>query len=470
MDKISLKEIIKVTGAKLVVSNKWSGTGGSDKAFRLPLVNFHVNGVTTDSRKITDGVLFVALKGENFNGDDFAEDALKKGAAAVLVSKNAKISPENKIVLKVEDTLTAYQKISKSWRERFKIPVVAITGSNGKTTTKDLTAAALNSLGEIKKTSANFNNEIGVPLTLLGITEKSKAAVVEIGMRGLGQIENLSKIVQPTIGIVTNVSETHIEILKSMENIAKAKGELVEAIPEGGTIILNADNKFTADMKKLAKPSVKIITYGIENPADLTAENILIKDVSTEFNLKYGEEIFDFEIPVIGRHNVSNSLAAIAAGLAVGLSVKEIRKGFSTLTTIKMRFEVIRRDGVTIINDAYNASPASMRAAIQTVAEVYDGRKIAVLGDMLELGEISEKVHREVGAELVENNFNTLITLGEFGKFIADGAKEAGLKNIFTTSTHEEAAKKILSTIHDGDIILFKASHGMHFEKIIELI
>ncbi|MBQ9441819.1 MAG: UDP-N-acetylmuramoyl-tripeptide--D-alanyl-D-alanine ligase [Selenomonadaceae bacterium] len=452
MEKLSLAEVLKATGA----NSNFNG-------------EIIFSGVTTDSRKITEGVLFVALKGENFNGEDFAEDSLKKGAAAVLVSDSAK-NISGGVVLKVEDTLTAYQKISQSWRERFQIPVIAITGSNGKTTTKDLTAAALSPLGEIQKTSANFNNEIGVPLTLLGINEHHKAAVVEIGMRGLGQIESLAKIVKPNIGIVTNVNETHIEILKSVENIAKAKGELVEAIPSGGTVILNADNDFTAEMKKLAKNGVKIITYGIENPADLTAKNIVIEDTSTEFRLNYGNEIFDFEIPIIGRHNVSNALAAIAAGLTLGLSIKEIQRGFSTLATTKMRFEVIRRDGVTIVNDAYNASPASMRAAIQTVAEIYEGRKIAVLGDMLELGEISEKVHREVGEELAKNKFDTLITLGELGKFIADGAKDAGLKNIFTASTHEEVAKKILEIMRDGDIILFKASHGMHFEKIIELI
>ncbi len=452
MEKLSLAEVLKATGA----NSNFNG-------------EIIFSGVTTDSRKITEGVLFVALKGENFNGEDFAEDSLKKGAAAVLVSNSAK-NISGGVVLKVEDTLTAYQKISQSWRERFQIPVIAITGSNGKTTTKDLTAAALSPLGEIQKTSANFNNEIGVPLTLLGINEHHKAAVVEIGMRGLGQIESLAKIVKPNIGIVINVNETHIEILKSVEKIAKAKGELVEAIPSGGTVILNADNDFTAEMKKLAKNGVKIITYGIENPADLTAKNIVIEDTSTEFRLNYGNEIFDFEIPIIGRHNVSNALAAIAAGLTLGLSIKEIQRGFSTLATTKMRFEVIRRDGVTIVNDAYNASPASMRAAIQTVAEIYEGRKIAVLGDMLELGEISEKVHREVGEELAKNKFDTLITLGELGKFIADGAKDAGLKNIFTASTHEEVAKKILEIMRDGDTILFKASHGMHFEKIIELI
>ena len=455
MYEISLREIVKLTEAEVEEKNF------ADKK---------IFGITTDSRKITEGVLFIALKGENFNGEDFAEDALKKGAAAVLVGKNFKSENLAGAVLKVDDTLTAYQQLAKNHREKFKIPVVAVTGSTGKTTTKDLTAAALSELGTIQKTSANFNNEIGVPLTLLGINENHKAAVVEIGMRGLGQIENLSKYVQPTIGIVTNVNETHIELLGSIENIAKAKGELVQAIPEGGTVILNADDKNVLAMKNLAKSNVKILTYAIGNSADLQAENISINSFATEFDLKYQNKIYHIEIPVIGRHNVLNAMAAIAAGLSLNLSIEEIQKGFSTLVTTKARFEVIRRDGVTLVNDAYNASPASMHAAIQTVAEIYDGRKIAVLGDMLELGEISEKVHRDVGAEVLKNNFDILITIGELGKFIAAGAKDAGLKNIFTTSTHEESAKKILSIMKEGDTILFKASHGMHMEKIIELI
>ena len=373
-------------------------------------------------------------------------------------------------MLKVDDTLTAYQQIAGAWRERFNIPVVAVTGSNGKTTTKDLTAAALNGLGNVQKTSGNFNNEIGVPMTLLELNNKHNAAVVEIGMRGLGQIESLAKFVKPTIGIVTNVSETHIELLGSIENIARAKGELVEAIKSGGTIILNADNPHTAEMKNLAAPGVKVMTYGLEKSADVTAKNILIGSVSTEFTLSYRGEDFDFEIPMLGRHNVSNTLAAVAAGLTLGLDIEEIQRGISTLTTTKMRFEVIRRDGLTIVNDAYNASPASMRVAIKTASEIYSGRLIAVLGDMLELGDISEKVHREIGAELVENKFDTLITLGELGKFIAAGARDAGLKNVYSFDTHDDAAKKIIELVRDGDTILFKASHVMHMEKIIELI
>lgn len=452
MNKLTLAEVVNVTGAE----------SNSD-------AEIFFEDVITDSRKVTGGELFVALKGENFNGESFAKEAIKKGAAAVMVSKTAKRLPDD-VVLKVDDTLTAYQQIAEAWRERFDIPIVAVTGSNGKTTTKDLTAAALNGLGHVQKTSGNFNNEIGVPMTLLELNDKHNAAVVEIGMRGLGQIESLAKVVKPTIGIVTNVSETHIELLGSIENIARAKGELVEAIKSGGTIILNADNKHTAEMRTLAGAGVKVMTYGLENPADVTAKDVLIGSVSTEFTLGYRGEDFDFEIPMLGRHNVSNALAAIAAGLTLGLTVEEIQRGISTLTTTKMRFEVIRRDGLTIVNDAYNASPASMRVAIKTASEIYSGRLIAVLGDMLELGDISEAVHREIGAELVENKFDTLITLGELGKFIAAGARDAGLKNVYTFDTHEDAAKKIIELVRDGDTILFKASHVMHMEKIIELI
>ena len=452
MNKLSLAEVAQVTGAEV----------NSD-------AEIFFEGVSTDSRKISTGELFVALKGENCNGESFAKDALKKGAAAVLVSKIAKRLPEG-VVLKVDDTLEAYRQIAGAWRNRFNIPVVAVTGSNGKTTTKDLTAAALDALGHVQKTSGNFNNEVGVPMTLLELNDKHKAAVVEIGMRGLGQIESLAEVVRPTIGIITNVSETHIEILGSIENIAKAKGELVEAIQEGGTIILNADNQYTLAMKNLVRDGVRVLTYSLEKDADFIAKNILIGSVSTEFTLSFKGKEYDFEIPMLGRHNVSNALAAIAAGFAVGLTFSELQRGFSTLTTTKMRYEVIRRDGLTIINDAYNASPASMRAAIKTTAEVYDGRLIAVLGDMLELGDISERVHRELGAELVENKFDTLITLGELGKFIAAGALDAGLKNVYSFDTHEDVAKKILELVREGDTILFKASHVMHMEKIIELI
>ncbi len=428
-----------------------------------------VTGVTTDSRKIVEGNLFVALKGENFNGENFVEESFNKGAKAAIVSKDFSREVDGTII-KVDDTLTAYQQIAAYWRDRFDIPIVAITGSTGKTTTKDLTASVLSGLGKVLKTSANFNNEIGVPMTLLELDENHKAAVVEIGMRGLGQIEALAKIVKPTIAIVTNVNETHMELLGSIENIAKAKGELVQAIQSGGTVILNADNPYTIAMKNIVNSGVTVITHGIEHDADLKAENIKISSGTTEFDMKYKEKIYHVDLPIIGRHNISNSLSAIAAGISTGLSVQQAIKGLSTLMTTKMRFEVIHRDGIVIVNDAYNASPASMRAAIKTAAENYDNRKIAVLGDMFELGEIAEKAHRDIGAYVAENGFEILITVGELGKFIAEGAKAAGMQNVFVTYSHEDAAKNLRGVLKYADLILFKASHGMHLEKVIDMI
>ena len=296
MNKLTLTEVAQVTGAEIFDNQSNS--------------SLQFTGVTTDSRKITTGVLFVALKGEKFNGEDFASDALKKGAAAVLVSKSFDKNLDG-VVIKVDDTLTAYREIAGSWRNRFDVPIVAVTGSNGKTTTKDLTAAALTSLGHVLKTSANFNNEIGVPLTLLELDENHKAAVVEIGMRGLGQIETLAKVVKPTIGIVTNVNETHIELLGSIENIAKAKGELVEAIPAGGSVILNADDPNVSAMKNFVADGVRVLNYSLEDSsADFFAKNILIGSVSTEFVMSFRGREYDFEIPMLGRHNVSNALSA----------------------------------------------------------------------------------------------------------------------------------------------------------------
>ena len=452
---LTIDDVLRATDARLV-------RGGEN--------NFV--SVTADSRKISIGSLFVALKGERFNGEDFCIEAIDKGAGGVLVSNDCdpKNIPPTGIVFAVDNTLDAYQKIAAAWRNKFDIPIVAITGSNGKTTTKDLTAAALASLGSILKTTANYNNEIGVPQTLLELNENHRAAVIEIGMRGLNQIAPLAALVRPTVGIVTNVGETHIELLGSIENIARAKAELVEAIEPGGAVILNADDENVSAMIDRVKPGVKVITFALEHDATLRAENLITKRSSTMFTLKYKDETYDCGIPIIGRHNVSNALAAIAAAAVVGLKTDEIRAGFTTLATTKMRFEIIDRNGIQIINDAYNASPASMRVAISTTAEIASGRKIAVLGDMLELGNRSESIHRSIGADLAKNNFGVLVTFGKLGRLIAEGAKEAGVEKIFTADTHEQAAEYLRGTVKKGDTILFKGSRAMRMEKIIELI
>ena len=460
MPAFTLEEILTATEAKALKTD-----------------NHDFADVVTDTRKIEQGVLFVALKGERFNGEDFAAEALKKGAAGVIVGKDCSkenleaAGKEQGTVLQAEDTLAAYQQLAHLHRLRFDLPVVAITGSNGKTTTKDLTAAVLSARGPVQKTQANFNNEIGLPLTLLGIGAEHKAAVVEIGMRGLHQIEALAPIAAPQIGIVTNVGETHMELLGSLENIAKAKAELVEAIPAGGTVILNADNSYVAGMREQAREGVKVLTFGIEQPADVKAEAIRTEGNQTLFMVEFENERHEYVLPMVGRHNVYNSLAAIAAGFALGLTAAEIHEGLLSLEATKMRFECQEVGEWHVVNDAYNASPMSMKAAIETLSElVKDGRKIAVMGDMLELGDVEEEAHRQVGFELAAHGFNAVVTRGRLGALIAEGAKDKGIAEAYTCASHEEAAAKLKEILQPGDTVLFKGSRGMQMEKIIDLL
>jgi UDP-N-acetylmuramoyl-tripeptide--D-alanyl-D-alanine ligase len=440
----------------------------------LEKVKTEFSDIVTDTRKLAEGVLFVALKGERFNGETFAKEAIEKGAAGVLVSSDYEYAESlGGTVIKAEgDTQTAYQQIAAFWRRKFAIPVITITGSNGKTTTKDLTASVLGAKFNVLKTQANFNNEIGLPLTLLNMQESHDVAVVEIGMRGLGQIAALAPVAGPNIGIVTNVGETHMELLGSMENIAKAKGELVEAIPSGGTVILNNDNPYVAKMAEKCQPDVKVITFGIEADADIKASDIenLGRETKFKCTLSKNGEAKEFVLPMAGRHNVYNSLAAIAAGVVLGLSYEEIAKGLGQLEMSKMRFEYKQVGEYTVINDAYNASPMSMEAALNTIGEVATGRTVAVLGDMLELGENEVELHRNVGRKVPSSGISLLIAYGKLGKHIAEGAREKGMTEVLEALSHEEAAELLHKNLKSGDTILFKASRGMKLEKIIDLL
>lgn len=455
MADFSLEELQEATGGSL--SGKAAG--------RMAVV--------TDTRKIEPGVAFLALKGERFDGEDFAAKAAKAGASLVIVSDTC---PAEKVaccpaVLRVPDTLRAYQNIGHFWREKFHIPVVAITGSNGKTTTKDLTAAVLSARGPVAKTQANYNNEVGLPLTLLSITAEDTAAVVEIGMRGLHQIEAMAPIADPSIAIVTNVGETHMELLGSIENIARAKGELVEAMGPGGTVILNGDDERVAAMREKAAAGVRVLTFGIDEEADVRGSEIHTEGSSaTRFTATYQGEIHEYTVSMVGRHNVLNTLAAITAGFAAGLAPKEIQAGLEKLQATKMRFETRELKGYHIVNDAYNASPMSMKAALATLQELIKGRKVAVLGDMLELGSIEQEAHERVGREVAEYGFSALVTYGSLGHFIAEGARAAGLKEVYATDSHEEAAKALQGLLQPGDTVLFKGSRGMAMEKIIPMI
>lgn len=431
--------------------------------------------VITDTRRITDGALFVALKGERFNGETFVEEAFKQGANGVLVSNEYQGTGSGlggTVIKAGFDTQTALQKLAHFWRMKFDIPMVVITGSNGKTTTKDLTASVLSAKWPVLKTQGNFNNEIGLPLTLLNMDETHRAAVVEIGMRGLGQIKALAPIAAPSIGVVINVGETHMELLGSMENIAKAKAELVEAIPAGGTVILNNDNKYTAAMKDKCNEGVKVITFGIDQEADIKAFDVAGGVTDTKFKCRLGRDgqVAQFVLPMVGRHNVSNALAAIAVGWHLGFDAEAIQSGLATPEISGMRFEAKRIGDYNIINDAYNASPMSMEAAINTLQEVAKGRRIAVLGDMLELGDVSVAAHQKVGRQVANSGAFALIAFGDRGRDIAKGAQAAGMERVFHVDSHQAAADKLHELLQPEDTVLVKGSRGMQMEKIIELL
>ena len=455
-------EILAVTGAVL---------HGGDLHSKQP-----PTGITTDTRQISAGSLFIALCGAHFDGADFAGEALTKGASAVMLSESAAPSVEaalketHGVVFTVKDTLRAYQDLSHAWRMKFDIPLIAVTGSNGKTTTKELVAAVLSERGAVCRTEANYNNEIGLPMTLLRITEKDTAAVVEMGMRGLGQIAALAQIAAPTIGIVTNVGEVHMELLGSIEHIAKAKAELVEAIPAGGTVILNADDARVAAMCTKAAEHVRILTYGISSAADVRAQALRMDGNMTRFMVTRDKERHDYAIPLCGRHNVYNALAALAAGFALGYSPQEMQRGLTHLVPPKMRYEVHEIGARRFINDAYNASPSSMCAAIETTASLYHGRRIAVLGDMLELGAAAEEAHREIGKRVAELGFAALVTYGEQARWMHKAAEAAGCSVCYHAESHEAAAKYLREMLVDGDTVLFKGSRGMKMEQIIALL
>ncbi len=429
-------------------------------------------GVTTDTRKIEDGMLFVALKGERFDGHDFIAQAAEKGALGAVVNKDYDVSKLDGIdidVFAVDDTLTAYQQLAAFWRDKFKIPVIAITGSNGKTTTKDLTAAVLSGKWNVLKTQANFNNEIGLPMTLLQLNKSHQAAVVEIGMRGLGQITAMAKVAKPTIGVITNVGETHMELLGSMENIAKAKSEMARAIPISGKVVLNADDPYVSKMNEVTK--ARVIYFSIDHAGDIKAFDIETKNSGiTEFDAIIGGQTAHFTLNMLGRHNVYNCLAALAVGYACGLTVEEMQRGLAGFKPTAMRFEYKKIGDFAVINDAYNASPASTEAALSNLEQVAKGRKILVMGDMFELGSAEERAHRDVGTSAAAHHIDIVITRGELTHFTAQAARAAGVPEVHECQTHEAAADLLKKLLKPGDTVLFKGSHGMHMEKIIEML
>ncbi|MCI5837382.1 MAG: UDP-N-acetylmuramoyl-tripeptide--D-alanyl-D-alanine ligase [Veillonellaceae bacterium] len=444
----SEEEIRRATGATLV-----SGSAARP-----------TTSVATDSRTIAAGALFVALRGERFDGHDFVAKAVESGAAAVLVERAVDNLPANVAQWVVSDTLRALQDLARFHRRRFSIPVVAVTGSNGKTTTKEMIAAVLAEKYLVCKTEKNYNNEIGLPLTLLQLTEEHGACVVEMGMRGRGQIAELAAVAEPTVGVVTNVGVAHIEILGSQKEIAAAKQELIEALPETGTAVLNVDDPRVAEMAGVAR--CRVIGCGFQPSAMVRAIDVQYAEGRTKFTCRLFDEVFALTLQLLGEHNVYNALLAIAVGRVLGVNSRRIRQAFQNLSPEGQRQEVVRLGGIQFINDAYNANPVSLAMALKTLFQFGEGRKVAVLGDMLELGERARAFHREMGTAVAQVGVAVLLTVGDLAAEMIEPAAAAGVETHACRST-KEALAVLRELLHDGDIVLVKGSHSMHMENII---
>jgi len=442
------------------------------------------NDVATDSRRVTPGCIFVALSGEHVDGHEFLEGAIAAGARVLIVSRDREdpavargtaLAEQHRdvAVVHVEDGTSAIQALATYHRSRLTCAVVGVTGSTGKTTTKDFLDAVLRSTLNVVSTQENQNNELGVPLTVLRAGADTDVLVVEMGMRGLGQIEELCAIARPTVALVTNVGVTHIEILGSQDAVASAKGELVRALGPEGVAFLNGDDAYSAAIA--ATSLAPVIYYGLSDTCSLCADNVEVDAESrAAFDLRSDVGTAHITLPIPGRHNVYNALAAAAVGLYLGVPLDRVVRALDTAEVSAMRMELFTSaDGVTVINDAYNANPVSMQAAVVTLAEMDSAtRRVAVLGDMAELGSLTELAHFRIGELVARLPIDVLVVVGPRAVHIAHGARAEGMsaERIYECSTVEEASGVLRRTLRHNDAVLVKASRVMGLESIVEEI
>ncbi len=457
---LTIEEVLRATGGKLL-----QGNGNSS-----------FQGISTDSRTVAEGELFVALKGRRFDGHHYAVEALRKKAGGVLIEEG-KIGDirwngyRSRAVIAVEDTLSALGDIAQGWRRKYNTPIVALTGSNGKTTTKEMIAACLETTFPILKTKGNFNNLIGVPLTLLTLTEKERVVVLEMGMNVPGEIGRLAQIAEPDVGLITNIQTVHLEGMGSLERLKEEKGELFRRMRRDGTILVNQDDPRVVDLAR-DYPGQKI-TFGIEDPADVMAKEIRLNGgEGTSFTLILEGEAIEIHLRLLGRHFIPNALSAMAVACLFGVEVDQAKEALENFQPFPMRMEVVPlKGGETLINDAYNANPYSMELALETLAEAKgEGRAIAVLGDMLELGRLTKEAHEQIGKKVSELSIDFLLALGEKAPIVVGSAIRHGLpvERARILESHSEVISLLRQMIQNGDWILVKGSRRMAMEKIVE--
>jgi len=434
-----------------------------------------IKGVSIDSRNIREGELFVAIKGERFDGHDFVSEAMTRGAWGAMVERSALENNYERLgvlknMLPVEDTLLALQEMSHLHRKKFSLPVVGITGSNGKTTTKEMLAGILKQKGPVLKNEGNLNNHIGVPLTLLKLDAAHKTAAIEMGMSGLGEIDLLARLTGPTVGVITNVGPAHLEFLETMDRIAQAKGELLENLQADGIAVLNADDTYYATFKRRHRG--RTLSFGIDQMSDVRATDIRQGKDFTDFTITSDDSRQDVRLSVVGRHNIYNALAAATAAIAVGMPLEAVKYGLDGFAPVALRSEIKRVHGRIVFADCYNANPGSMDAALKTLVSLKAGSQqaVAVLGDMLELGAGTAEAHREVGRAAMRLGVDLLITMGTLAKHMGAGALDAGMPRdrVVEARSFTEAATLLKALTRDNDVVLVKGSRGMKMEKILE--
>lgn len=438
-----------------------------------------ISKVSTDTRTIKRGALFVALKGDRYDAHDFLDQALDKGAAALLVARVQpavlrKAREKGAAVLQARGTLTALSRLAGSQRELCTARVVGVTGSTGKTLTKDFIAAVLGTEGKVTASRDSFNNEVGVPLTILELEPDTRFMVLEIGSRGSGHISEMCSFARPEIGVITNIGWTHMQYFRTRDNLAQAKAELLQSLPLDGMAAVNADDDYTEMLCRLSP--CPVVTFGRSRGADLRADNIQVdKYGKVKFTLRSkGGGKAEMAVPLPGRHNVENALAAAAVGKIMGVDMENIAKGIANAKTTRWRMEMINKpEEITIINDAYNANPVSMRSALMALGDIsYKKRAIAVLGDMGELGPVSEEAHREVGKLAVDYGTDILITVGRRSRLTAQAAREKGLPrgSVFMAEGVDKASEILRAIIEPGDVVLIKGSRFLGMEKLVNLV
>ncbi|MGB9475402.1 MAG: UDP-N-acetylmuramoyl-tripeptide--D-alanyl-D-alanine ligase [Candidatus Udaeobacter sp.] len=451
MNPLSLFQIAQLSGGSLS-----SGDG-----------TIAVDTISTDSRTIKRGELFVALRGENYDGHNFVEATAIAGATGAIVDSIWKGNvPENFALIRAKDTLQAYQRLAANYRKSLPLSVIAITGSNGKTSTKDFAAAVLARRFQVTKTQGNFNNHVGLPRTILEASSRDEVAVWEIGMNHPGEIAMLSRVAAPDVGIITNIGVAHIEFMGSREKIAEEKGALAETVGADGTVILNADDPFSERIA--ARTRGRVILAGT-TAGTIRASEINQSGSATDFTILEGAHRCRAQLPVPGLHMVQNALLAVAAGRVFGLSLEECAAGLVAAPLTKARLQVKEIRGVQFLDDSYNANPDSMKAALRTLVELdADGQRIAVLGEMRELGDESERAHREVGETAAGLRVDHLIAIGSVAASIAEAAKQAGLQNSSTVASTAEAAELLTEVAAPGDLVLIKGSRLARTEQVID--